>query len=257
MYLHVLFNLLQAHVQVYKELKALPGGQQAQIGIVHQLLTFEPYKHNINALCTQLNLSNPLGALVSRIFTFTFAHHATKEFLKTGIFEYKIPFIGKLPTFSGQMCNVTGYNSDAPQSYDFIGLNFYSRVIIGTAGPTCYSNQVMTDMEYPCAPEWIYDAIVQMSDLGKPIYITEHGIADENDVNRGHFIKVAIDSVYKALQQGYDVRGYFYWTLMDNYEWNDAYTQKFGLYHVDFETQNRTLRTGGSIYRDYFKLCNS
>jgi beta-glucosidase len=249
----VLLNLLNAHVCVYKMLKRMPGGMQAQIGIVHQLLEFEPYMHHLNAHALSLSIPNPLGSIVSNIFTFAFGNQTVKRFLKTGVFSYRIPLIGSMPTVSGYVCNVTGYNPDAPQSYDFIGLNFYSRVIVSTK-PTCYPGQVMTDMEYPCAPEWVYDAIVEMSDLGKPIYITENGIADEMDSNRGYFIKTAIDSVHKAVREGYPVKGYFYWTLMDNYEWNDAFTKKFGLYQVNFLTQKRTLRPGGAMYRDYFRI---
>lgn len=249
----VLLNLLQAHVQVYKKLKSMPGGDAAQIGIVHQLLTFQPYQHTINALSTKFTIKNPVGALIAPFFNFAFGNETVKEFFKTGNFNYSIPYIGKLPTWSGQLCNITAYNSDAPQSTDFFGLNFYAKVIVGTK-PTCYPGQVMTDMEYPSSPELVYDAILEMSILNKPIYITENGISDKRDLYRADFIKKADQYIRKAIEEHYDVRGYFYWTLMDNYEWNDAFTQHFGLYAVDLATQERTLREGGKQFRDLFAL---
>ena len=100
----------------------------------------------------------------------------------------------------------------------------------------------------------IYDGIVDMADLGVPMYITENGLADAKDVNRAQFIKDYLRMVHKAIQEGYDVRGYYFWTLMDNFEWNDGYDMKFGLYKVDFETQERTLRTGALPFRDWFKV---
>lgn len=247
----VLLNLLNAHVAVYKELKAMPGGHDAQIGIVHQLLTFQPYQHTINTLISQFTIKNPIGSLVAPFFNFAFGNETLKEFFKTGRFNYTIPFIGKLPLWSGRFCNVVAENPDAPKSFDFFGINIYSRVIVSTK-PTCYPNQVMTDMEYPSSPELVYDAIVEMSKLGKPMYITENGIADKHDTHRAQFIQTAEKYVHKAFEEGYDIRGYFYWTLMDNYEWNDAFTQHFGLYAVNRDTQERTLRPGGSVFKDCF-----
>jgi beta-glucosidase len=89
-----------------------------------------------------------------------------------------------------------------------------------------------------------------MAELGKPLYITENGIADAQDINRAQFIVDYISQVHRAVQDGYDVRGYYYWTLMDNFEWNDGYCMKFGLFHVNFATQERTLRKGALPYRD-------
>jgi beta-glucosidase len=247
----VLLNLLKAHVEVYKKLKAMPNGKEAQIGIVHQLLTFQPYQHTINTLIRQFTIYNPIGSLIAPFFNFAFGNETVKEFFKTGHFNYTIPFIGKLPLWSGRFCNVVADIPDAPQSFDFFGINIYSRVIVSTK-PTCYPSQVMTDMEYPSSPELVYDAIVEMSELGKPMYITENGIADKHDTHRAQFIRTAEQYVHKALEEGYDIRGYFYWTLMDNYEWNDAFSQHFGLYAVNRDTRERTLRPGGSVFKDCF-----
>ena len=234
----VLKNLLKAHVDVYKALKKMPGGRNAQIGLVHQAMQFEPYRHKILGL----TIVDPIGKQVARGFNFSFAHNAVLGFLKTGVFEYRP---------SRPLRGIRYTNPAAPKSYDFIGLNFYSKVILGP-GPTCYKNQVMTDMQYAIRPETLYDAIKQVATLGKPIYITENGIPDAKDDRREAWIKGYVDSVHQAVRDGFDVRGYFYWSLIDNFEWSMGFDQKFGLYQVHERTKNRTLRKGAYAYRDYF-----
>jgi beta-glucosidase len=241
----VLKNLLQAHVNVYKALKQLPHGDQAHVGIIHQMLQAESFNPS-QVYHTSLGYLRYLTGLpMSKFLNTVFAHEVTKQFLKTGEFNYYIP----------GLAHVTHYNPDAPHSYDFIGLNFYSKVVFGPH-PTCYKDQLMTDMDYPMNPESIYDAIVDISQLGKPIYVTENGVADAKDHIRGDFIRNYVGAVHQAVNDGYDVRGYYYWTLMDNFEWNDGYCMKFGLYHVDFTTQKRTLRAGGGVYKDSVQVAN-
>jgi beta-glucosidase/6-phospho-beta-glucosidase/beta-galactosidase len=81
-----------------------------------------------------------------------------------------------------------------------------------------------------------------------PIYITENGLADSSDKIRPIFIKRYLYATSKALKDGLDIRGYFYWSLMDNFEWAKGYEMKFGLYKVDFNTQKRTLREGSKAF---------
>ncbi|MGE0206990.1 MAG: glycoside hydrolase family 1 protein [Candidatus Babeliales bacterium] len=241
----VLLNLLNAHVSVYKALKKMPGGKEAQIGLVHQLLQFEAYNPEQSSNKFFGSLRNFSGAPLAQFFNFAFAHDVVKRFLATGHFYYEVPGPFSKP--------IKRCNPDAPRSYDFIGLNYYSRVVFGP-GPTNYPGQVMTDMEYPVRPETLYEAIANIAELGVPIYITENGLADAQDAYRAEFIKGYLSMVHKAIQDGYDVRGYYYWTLMDNFEWNDGYSMKFGLYDVDFKSQKRTLRAGALPYRDWFKV---
>lgn len=235
---HVLLNLLNAHVETYYALKAMLHGIDAQIGIVHQCLTAEAYtQHNSWFDAARYYLGLPLAKFLTKIF----AHAIVKEFLKTGTFFYRIP----------KVITLESYNERALHSYDFIGINYYSKVIVGP-GPTCYEHQEMTDMDYPMRPECLYEVIVDMAELGKPLYITENGVADAQDRIRSQFIEEHIKQVYWAVRNGFDVRGYYYWTLMDNFEWNDGYSKKFGLYAVDFENQQRELRSGSLPFKYLF-----
>ena len=113
-----------------------------------------------------------------------------------------------------------------------------------------YPHEPMTDMNYPIYPEAIYRSIKRVSNLGVPIFITENGIADAKDDRRALYIDRYIRAVARSIQEGFDVRGYFYWSLMDNFEWSEGYNMKFGLYKVDFQTQERRLRDGSRRFID-------
>jgi beta-glucosidase len=91
-----------------------------------------------------------------------------------------------------------------------------------------------------------------------PIFITENGAAfpDEvtvdgkiNDMRRLDYLRQHISQVSLALQDGVDVRGYFVWSLLDNFEWGHGYSKRFGLIYVDFDTQKRTIKDSGEWYR--------
>lgn len=240
----VLRNMLIAHVVVYRTLKAMPGGELAQIGLVHQYMTFEPY-----------NSWNAIETAPTFFLNYIF-NDVVLNFLKTGDFSFKVPWL--VPVIAS--VSITDYvhllfsklELDRQPYFDFIGLNYYSRVVIqqlawnilaeGSIVPSCKPGEVMTDMPYPMYADGLYKAIAHVAQFKVPIYITENGIADATDDRRETFFKDYLSALSKALEDGYDVRGWFYWSLMDNFEWNDGFKPRFGLYHVDFDTQVRTLR---------------
>ena len=107
----------------------------------------------------------------------------------------------------------------------------------------------MTDMPYTIYAEGFYRALHQASILNKPIIVTENGIADLKDANRAKYIEQYLYALSKAIEDGLDIKGYYYWSLLDNFEWAFGYDMKFGLYEVDFKTQKRTLREGAKVYK--------
>lgn len=132
---------------------------------------------------------------------------------------------------------------------DFIGLNHYHRnVIDGWYGKN--PNEVVTDFGWEFVPESLTGALTDLITYGKPIYVTENGLADATDELRQQFIPRAIAAIEKALEQGADVRGYMYWSLLDNFEWDKGYWLKFGLIAVDRTTFERTIRPSARIYAD-------
>jgi len=86
-----------------------------------------------------------------------------------------------------------------------------------------------------------------------PIYITENGIADAKDQLRGDFIESHLKQVFRAINKGFPVKGYFYWSLIDNFEWEEGYSKKFGLIEVDRATGARRLRQSAKVYEKIIK----
>jgi beta-glucosidase len=221
----VLKNMLEAHVQTYMTLKTIKP--QAKIGIMKSIY--------------HLEARGNLGWL-AKIFAYQLKDHVFFDFFRTGTFKAYIPFC----------VNVKHTNLSAPQSVDFIGISYYSHGYLNNFGvevPQVEGN-LKTDMDrYVIYAEGLYRAIQEVSEClpGVPMYITENGIATCNEETRKLFLQRYLYALSKAINDGYDVRGYFYWSLLDNYEWG-TYNKKFGLYAVDFETQERTLKDGGKYF---------
>ena len=82
----------------------------------------------------------------------------------------------------------------------------------------------------------------------KPIYITENGLADNDDQYRRWWIEETLVAMQKAISEGVDLRGYFHWSLLDNFEWQDGWWPKFGLIDVDRKTMERKVRPSAKWY---------
>jgi beta-glucosidase len=229
----VLENLIKAHVQVYQRIKSLPGGEFTKIGLVKNMMQMDPM--------SEWNLLDH----VMKYFADANYNEVVLETFKSNHYSFVMP----------TMVNHKSVIEGANESLDFIGLNYYSHYAFDFTGdldeslePLPYPNEVMTDMDYGIYPEGIYRAIKRISKLGVPIIITENGLADDKDNRRAGFIDTYLYAVSKAIADGYDVQGYYYWSLMDNFEWNFGYGPRFGLYHVDFDTQERKLTSGARKY---------
>ncbi|ACS89390.1 beta-galactosidase BgaS [Thermococcus sibiricus] len=158
---------------------------------------------------------------------------------------------------------------------DWIGMTYYSREVITHSEPkfkeipitafkgvpgygySCPPNESsldghpVSDIGWEVYPEGIYNSIKAASSYGKPIYIMENGIADSKDLLRPYFIASHIDYIEKAIEEGFDVRGYFHWALTDNYEWAMGFRMRFGLYVVDMITKERIPRKESvGVYRE-------
>ncbi len=230
----VLFNLFKAHNDAYAAIKSAPNGKNSKVGIVHQMSRFSGLKGVPNPAIGEMNDM--------------FAHDLFMKFFRKGEFDYPI-IVGR---------DVKLFDKRAPLSLDFIGLNFYASVTLAPA-PTAEKGETMTDMVWAIRPHSMYEGIKEVSKLGVPIMITENGIPDAKDDRRAQWIIGYSNALKKAIDEGYDVRGYYYWSLFDNYEWNMGHDKKFGLYEVDTLSDDptkktRTLREGAKPFRDYLKL---
>jgi len=150
-------------------------------------------------------------------------------------------------------------------SIDYLGINYYSKAIYRSDKNEGYiqerpSNVPLTDMGWEICPQAFTELLVSMNKRYTlpPIYITENGAAmpdtikdgKVNDVDRCDYFQSHLNAVNEAIMSGVDIRGYFAWSLMDNFEWAEGYLKRFGIVHVDYETQKRTIKASGLAYRE-------
>jgi beta-glucosidase len=131
---------------------------------------------------------------------------------------------------------------EAARRDDFIGVQTYSRQRWGAAGALPPEAGVPTlIMGYEFWPEAL-EATVRYAaaETGVPVWVTENGIGTDDDAQRIEYVRRALEGVARCLADGVDVRGYFYWSLLDNFEWMLGYAPRFGLVAVDRTTQVRT-----------------
>ena len=108
-------------------------------------------------------------------------------------------------------------------------------------------------MGWELYPEAIYHCLIDLKKYRKPIYVTESGLADAKDEKRSWFIRETLKNVRRAMEEGADVRGYFYWSLLDNFEWDKGFWPRFGLAEVDYETLERKIRPSALEYAKIIK----
>jgi beta-glucosidase len=152
---------------------------------------------------------------------------------------------------------------------DFIGVNHYSRYIarktflpfIGfRIMKPVYEGVLFTDMDWEVYPDGFHDILTWINAEydNPPIYITENGAAyddrrieeEVHDADRIAFLKDYLRNVHRAMEDGCDVRGYFVWSFLDNFEWEYGLSKRFGLVYVDYETQRRVVKDSGRWYRE-------
>jgi beta-glucosidase len=137
---------------------------------------------------------------------------------------------------------------DAPG--DLIGIQNYTESYVGADEDLPPAPGVeMTQMNYPYTPRALEAVIRTVSGLTKKqIYVTENGIATEDDTRRVAFIREAVTGVQECIADGIDVKGYMHWSLLDNWEWLNGYRPKFGLVAVDRTTFKRTPKPSAAYY---------
>jgi len=131
---------------------------------------------------------------------------------------------------------------EAARGDDFVGVQTYTRTRFGPDGPLPPPTGArLTMMPYEYWPQALEATIRRATEVtrGVPVLVTEHGIATEDDAERIAFVEEGLRSVQRCLAAGIDVRGYVYWSLLDNFEWVLGYRPVFGLVAVDRATQRR------------------
>jgi beta-glucosidase len=237
----VLRNVLEAHGRAYHAIHRLdrvaadPAGPPAAVSIAHNVVLFEPRTR-----------ANPLEVLGARV-----AHRnynvAPVEACRSGRVTFGLPGAGvneRLPGLAGTL--------------DWLGVNHYFRYLVQVPGrgePVGLGFDdvsVKNDMGWDLLPGTLATAVRWAASYGLPVTVTEHGTCDGEvpDDRRRWFVPAALQDLASAVAEGVDCRGYVHWSLLDNFEWAHGFEPRFGLYRVDYATQERALTGGGAAYRD-------
>ncbi|MBI2068828.1 MAG: glycoside hydrolase family 1 protein [Candidatus Yanofskybacteria bacterium] len=180
----------------------------------------------------------------------------TSHNVEVGISEFNFHFVaGKMFGWTSKMLNnlTNNYAWNNTMSYcDFLALQYYTIFRLPGSFSGLPKQLVMEEMGWEIYPKGIYHRLMELKKLKKPIFVTENGIADGKDKLREKFIKEHLRWVWQAIRDGADVRGYMYWSLLDNFEWARGYGPRFGLVEVDFKTFERKIRPSAL---EYAKIC--
>lgn len=181
----------------------------------------------------------------------------------------KIISVEAMPWWKRAPLDVTGYlqRSMIQTNYDhldrisdvcdILGINYYYSQRVGPMAyltmPYRHGNQ-FTMMGWRIDPEGLYNQIRTVGDrYNKPMMITENGIATEDDPKRIEYIQNHLAAVGRAIRDGYDVRGYFAWSLADNYEWHYGYKATFGLATMNPKTLTRVFKPSADFFRNIIR----
>lgn len=136
---------------------------------------------------------------------------------------------------------------------DYIGLNYYFHHQINFGFGNYHKYEKSSDLDWGLHPEGIYHLLKELHKYNKPIYITENGLADKGDQHRSWYIREILNNTHRAINESVLVKGYFHWSLIDNFEWAYGIHPRFGLYEVDYKTFERRSRSSAEYYGDICK----
>jgi beta-glucosidase len=159
------------------------------------------------------------------------------------------------------------------QPLDFVGVNYYTRNVVRDdpralpvrASYVPQPQHAVTETGWEVFPEGLTEILVWVTErYGKiPLYVTENGAAFYDppttvdgridDYLRVDYYRTHLRAAYDAMRRGVDLRGYFAWSLLDNFEWSLGYAKRFGIVHVDYATQERTVKASGRFYSEVIR----
>jgi len=229
--MRVAANQVRAHAEAYKVIHGLQPN--ARVG------TAQNYRPMVPA-----RSMSPLDRLVSYIQS-----GAYNEFFPRALHTGKLRFLTmrkRLPSAKG--------------TQDFLGINYYTREFVTfnlfkpseLFGHRFYRSDAELSSTGFIAnePHGMFDAVKWGLQFGVPIMITENGVEDAEDSFRRRYLTQHLHQLWRAVNFNYPVKGYFHWTLVDNFEWERGWTQRFGLWELDVETQTRRKRPSADLFSE-------
>jgi beta-glucosidase len=257
----VAHHLMLAHHAAIETMRRTATRDEDRLGIVLNLIPAWPQSDTVQ----DRDAARSVDAISNRIFTEAVFHGSYPEDVLDLFDRYEVADRIDL-----------GALKRGVQPIDFLGVNYYNINHVAhhpgadsmPAWPGSWNARIatppgrLTEMNWAVEPEgltWMLERIAGEYP-GVPMFVCENGAAypDEvgpegvvDDVERMAYLKGHIDAVRVAIDNGADVRGYFVWSLLDNFEWARGYSKRFGIVRVDYETMARTVKTSGLWYRDF------
>ena len=231
-------NILKAHATVYDLIHA--GARETPaVGVAHNMVVFRPFAEK-----------SSLDGWAARV-AHTFYNLSLIEAFRTGTLSLRLPFL---------------YEEEFPvgtrDKLDFLGVNYYFRLFLrlsplGIKGPEYFwedrSRRGLTETGWEVYPKGFEETLRTASSAGVPLVVTENGTAETNDRRKIAYMKDHLRVLHRLLREGMDIRGYFWWSLMDNYEWLEGLRPRFGLYRVDFDSLERVATRSADFYSRWIK----
>ena len=224
--LSVIANLLEAHGRAYRVLKAEDradadrDGNPVRVGFAKHYTQLEP-----------LRPWHPLDRL--------------QAFLENKVFIEAVERAAIDGTIDLAMPGARPVRRTLPElkgALDWYGLNYYTRWMVRALSPKPHvarPDSPRTDLDWEIWPEGFELALAHAGKLGLPVLVTENGFADASDAFRPRAIVAHVEAMHRAIASGVRVLGYLHWSLLDNFEWSDGFSARFGLYAVDFDRADR------------------
>jgi beta-galactosidase len=262
----VALHLVIAHARAYDAVKKIDtikadekSGCAANVGLIHNVIPVRPFS-------STSKLDAKTAEFMDNMHNQFFVQSICDGWLDENLNGVKE---------KGEMKNYLG------QRLDWLGVNYYTRFVVkGKASALSKTfagipviPEIVQDYGFACQPaaksadglptsdsgweiypEGLLDALNAMKKYEKPLYVTENGVADGRDALRPSFITEHLRVLERAVnEEKLDVRGYFHWSLTDNYEWAKGFGSKFGLYAVDMDTKSRKSRMSAETYKEIVK----
>jgi beta-glucosidase len=241
-------NILKSHTKATRSMKE--RNQNIEIGIACNLTYIHPFSESQ----ADLNIAEVQHSYQNELFL--------DPWIKGCVPKVAIDLFG---SFNQEIHSLE--SSEIALNHDFLGINYYSRSVVKYEKGAFLDTGIAPKTLHTTAMDWeVYpDGFTQILDwcynrYQTPIYVTENGAAYDdhvdangsiNDTNRISYFDQHLKACYKSIANGSDIRGYYAWSLLDNFEWELGYLRRFGLIHVDFETLERKIKNSGWHYREH------
>ncbi|MFH1760901.1 MAG: GH1 family beta-glucosidase [bacterium] len=257
------------HAPGIKDLKtALNTAHHLMLGHGETLLALRHMRNDLKCgISLATNLTFPASSAKEDLRAAEIHHTAFNQWFYEPVFKGQYPASG-LDIFKSFLPDIHEKDMDVIKTpLDWLGINNYSRHVIKynadlppVKGETVVpDNAQVTDFNWEICPDIFYQTLKWVEENYHPgeIYVTENGASfadgpDKDkkifDIRRINFLKQYISAAHRAIQDGVPLKGYFQWSLMDNFEWAQGYSQRFGIVYIDYKTRERIIKESGHWY---------